>query len=158
MIEPTAEIKPAESYEFVPVENQTSLDDLYEKFSVGQYHSLESLEKDIEVIVEATKRTRCKNELACRYIDMFFNSATVYLRKKIPDFLAKWRTWYDARFLENTTRYARVSSWYKSPGPRRHYNYISDYKIVTSLTYEERALRAKMNQPNFIPDSLSEEE
>lgn len=34
-------------YDYLPTEQQVSLDDLYEKFSIGYYHSLESLEADL---------------------------------------------------------------------------------------------------------------
>jgi len=34
-------------YDFLPTEQQVSLDDLYEKFSIGYYHSLDSLEADL---------------------------------------------------------------------------------------------------------------
>jgi hypothetical protein len=125
-------------YEFVPANKQTSLDDLYEKFSVGQYHSLQSLTDDLNLIVQNAKLLRCKNDLACKYLDQFFIAAQVHINKKNTEFLQKWRLYHEAKFAENQTQFSRVSSWYKSAGPRRHYNIIDDYKVVTSLSPDER--------------------
>ena len=136
------ETKIAEFYQYMPAESMVSLDDLYEKFNMGYYHSLESLELDLGILVENTRKNRCKNELACRYMDYVMNGAVVYLRKKQNEFLVKWRAYYESRFTANQT-YSRVQSWYKSAGPRRHYNYINDYKVVTSLTAAERTLSNK---------------
>ena len=46
------------------------------------------------------------------------------------------------KFIANQ-KVSRMQNWYKSPGPRRHYNYITDYKIVTSLTASERTAQKK---------------
>lgn len=64
---------------------------------MGYYHSLESLERDLGELVEKTKKTRCKNELALKYLDYLMNTATMYLRRKQTDFLSKWRVYYESR-------------------------------------------------------------
>jgi hypothetical protein len=86
-----------EFFDYKPIEKLTSLDDLYEKFNMGYYHSLESLERDLCELVEKTKKTRCKNELALKYLDYFMSTATMYLRRKQTDFLSKWRVYYESR-------------------------------------------------------------
>lgn len=77
------------------------MDDLYEKFNMGYYHSLESLEKDLCQLIENTKKARCRNELACKYLDYVMNSAGIYLRKRQTDFLSKWRVYYESRLVQN---------------------------------------------------------
>lgn len=129
-------------YDFLPTEQQVSLDDLYEKFSIGYYHSLDSLEADLIKLVATTKATRCKNDLACKYMDHFQNGAVACLKKKQEEFLKKWRTFYEGKFVTNQSS-SRMENWYKSAGPRRHYNYITDYKVVTSLSASERAVQKK---------------
>jgi hypothetical protein len=65
---------------------------------MGYYHSFESLECDLGQLVDQTKRLRCKNELACKYLDHIMSTATMYLRRKQADFLSKWRVYYESRF------------------------------------------------------------
>ena len=80
--------------------------------------------------------------MAVKYLDHFQNAAVTSMRKKTEEFTKKWRTYYDLKFIANQS-VSRMQNWYKSPGPRRHYNYITDYKIVTSLTASERTAQKK---------------
>lgn len=42
-------------YSFLAVEKLTSIDDLYERFNSGYYHSLERLETDLELLIQNIK-------------------------------------------------------------------------------------------------------
>lgn len=107
-----------------------SFDDLYERFNVGYYHNLGTLEEDIKAMFERCREQRCTNELARIYLDQVLNSVLNQLKKK-SDFTQKWLVFFEEKFLLNRRNYPHVMSWYKHGGPRRQYNDIEDYKIVT---------------------------
>jgi hypothetical protein len=54
------------------------------------------------------------------------------IKSKREEFKEKWRNHYEAHFVSNENNYPKVmSSWYKSPGPKREYNILQNYKVAT---------------------------
>ena len=59
-------------------------------------------------------------------------SSIASLLKRKTDFKQKWLLYFSGKFEFNAKNYPCVSQWFKSGGPRRLYNNVTEYKIVTS--------------------------
>ena len=46
-----------------------NVDNLYSLFGLGYYHRIESLQNDLEILIDNVIRTRCKNSLAREYMN-----------------------------------------------------------------------------------------
>lgn len=46
-----------------------SIDCLYERYKLGYYHRLDSLQSDFSALIERVLKGRCKNKLAKDYIE-----------------------------------------------------------------------------------------
>ena len=74
----------------------TSMDDIYERFNQGYYHSMQSLEESMTDLFERT-RARCKNTLAFKYLELIRAQSLNYLHRK-SDFRTKWLNYFGSRF------------------------------------------------------------
>ena len=95
---------------------------------------MEQLKEEITWLVERVIATRCKGELATRYLRKIEQASHLHLDRKKNDFSVKWRAFFESKFKENSIINPRVmGDWMKTGGIRREYNEINDYKIVTSV-------------------------
>ena len=46
-----------------------TIDALHSRYRMGYYNNIESLQEDLKALIERTIRTRCKNELAKKYLE-----------------------------------------------------------------------------------------
>jgi hypothetical protein len=68
------------------------------------YHNLDSLIKDLEILVCNTIRKRCKNDLSKIYLTNFLINAMKTIKSKKKEFLQKWNIFYNAKLLNNHVR------------------------------------------------------
>lgn len=55
-----------------------------------------------------------------------------HIKSKKEEFKFRWRNYYEAKYVQNDLYYPRIKGqWWKSPGAKREYNLIENYKIVT---------------------------
>ena len=72
------------------------------------------------------------NLLAKVYVSQAYSKSIGLISSKKEEFKTKWRLQYEGRFADNEQNYPKVrGSWYKASGPKRDYNIIQNYKILT---------------------------
>ena len=60
-------------------------------------------------------------------------SSKHHLDRKKNDFNCRWKQFFETKFKRNLISNANVAGkWYKQGAPKRQYNYIDSYKVVTS--------------------------
>ena len=74
----------------------TSLDDVYERFHHGYYHSLEAIEEALGHVF-ARAEQRCLNTLARNYIDKV-KTHCLSLLKRRSELKSKWLSYFTAKF------------------------------------------------------------
>lgn len=77
----------------------TSLDDIYERFSFGYYHAMDSLEQAFLILFDKSKE-RCHNTLALNYLDMVKTFCMSYVQKR-SEFKTKWLSFYESKLTMN---------------------------------------------------------
>jgi hypothetical protein len=109
-----------------------SVDDIWQRVEFSYYHSLSDLQRDFEILFTKVLQFRCLNTLAKVYVTQVYTKSIGLIKSKKDEFKEKWRTLYDSRFQNNDINYPKVlGSWYKAAGPKRDYNIIENYKILT---------------------------
>ena len=122
------------------------MDDLYNKYSFGYYHQLDTLKDEITHLVEKVIKKRCIGELSVRYLRKVLQASYAHLDRKKNDFITKWRVFFETKFRENMEREPCIQGgWMKAGGIRRDYNEINDYKVVSSI--DMKAVE-KVKDPN----------
>jgi hypothetical protein len=90
------------------------------------------LQRDFEILITKIITERCINLLSKVYTTNIFTRATNLIKAKRDEFKSKWRSYYEAKFLQNESNYPKViGSWFKAAGPKRDYNILQNYKITT---------------------------
>lgn len=109
-----------------------SVDDIWQRVEFSYYHSLSDLQRDFEILFSKVLQFRCLNTLSKVYLTQVYTKSIALIKSKKEEFKEKWRVLYDSRFQNNENSYPMVhGSWYKAAGPKRDYNIIQNYKILT---------------------------
>ena len=85
----------------------------------------------MEYIVKRSIRERCLNNTAKAYLTGVLSKAATLIKQKKLEYKVKWRSYYESKFVSNELLYPKVKNWWKTPGAKREYNLIDNYKIVT---------------------------
>lgn len=88
--------------------------------------------KDFELLIKDIIKSRCQNLTAKVYLGFVLQRISQFIKTKKEEHKLKWRNFYEAKFAQNDLYYPRIKGqWWKSAGPKREYNLIENYKIVT---------------------------
>ena len=85
----------------------TSIDDVYERFHNGYYHSLEAIEEALCLVFERAEQ-RCLNTLARNYIDKV-RSQSLSLLKRRSELKNRWLAYFHGKFELTASQQPRVT-------------------------------------------------
>ncbi|CDW80460.1 set domain protein [Stylonychia lemnae] len=133
-------------YNFKKQEFLETIDDVWEKAEDGYYHSINDMLVDIEYMIKKTMIKRCQNTMSKVYLSLLLTRINTHLKSKQAEFKSRWRNYYEAKYAYNDQYYPRIKGqWWKTPGAKREYNPIENYKIVTPSEPQNRYLQGNQN-------------
>ena len=92
-------------------------------------------------------KNRCLNIAAKVYLSCMLQRINSFMKSKKEEFKQKWRNYYEAKYAYNDQYYPRIKgSWWKTPGAKREYNLLDNYKIVTPSEPSNKYLQGNQSQ------------
>lgn len=111
--------------------NIRSLDDIQTRIHFNYYHLISDLVRDIKDLCEWTRKNRCANDFASRYLTYIEDQMTNRFLNESTQERFQQLVNEDIKEAVNGNELARFQgTWEQKAGPQRKYHHITDYEPV----------------------------